>query len=78
MGALVYGYWWEPGDPGTATDVDLAAIRQARDGLERDLAENSPKEMEAPRSSIRPLFPRRGSICSPAMTRTEVRAGGDI
>jgi hypothetical protein len=45
-GSPVYGYWWEPGDPGTATDADLQAIRQARDSLKRDLAENSPKEME--------------------------------
>ena len=45
-GSPVYGYWWEPGDEGTATDADLYAIRQARDSLKRDLAENSPKEME--------------------------------
>ncbi|HEX3403908.1 MAG TPA: hypothetical protein VHT74_26655, partial [Acetobacteraceae bacterium] len=32
-GAPVYGYWWEPGDPGTAADADLEAIRQARDSL---------------------------------------------
>jgi integrase len=44
-GAPVYGYWWEPGDPGTAADADLQAIRQARESLRRDLAENSPKEM---------------------------------
>ena len=45
-GSPVYAWWWEPGDPDTSIDADLQAIRQARDSLARDLAENSPKEME--------------------------------
>lgn len=44
-GTLVYGYWWEPGDPGTAVDADLWAIRNAQESLRYDLAQNSPKEM---------------------------------
>jgi integrase len=65
-GAPVYGWWWYPGDPGTATEADLQAIRQARDSLKYDLATNSPKEMEEeaaelikqyglPESLLRPL-----------------------
>jgi hypothetical protein len=45
-GAPVYAQWWEPGDPGTATEADLQAIRDARDGLAHDLARNDTKEME--------------------------------
>ena len=45
-GSPVYGWWWQQGDPGTALEADLQAIRQARESLGRDLAENSPKEME--------------------------------
>jgi hypothetical protein len=66
VGAPVYAYWWKHGDPGTAIDADLEAIRQARDSLKRDLARNSPKEMEEyaeelirkhqlPESLLRPL-----------------------
>lgn len=45
-GTPVYAYWWEPGDPLTAAEADLGVIRNARASLARDLAENSPKEME--------------------------------
>ena len=44
-GSPVYAHWWQPGDPQTATEADLGAIRDARASLARDLAENSPKEM---------------------------------
>ena len=33
--------------PGTAVEADLEAIRNAQDSLKRDLAENSPNDMEA-------------------------------
>ncbi len=45
-GTPVYGHWWEPGDPGTAAEADLAAIRNAQASLRCDLTENSPKEMQ--------------------------------
>jgi integrase len=45
-GVPVYAHWWEPGDPGTASEADLQAIRNAREGLAHDLARNDPKEME--------------------------------
>jgi hypothetical protein len=44
-GHPVYAYWWEPGDPGTAQEADLEAIRHAKASLADDLASNSPKEM---------------------------------
>lgn len=46
QGTPVYGYWWSPGDPGTAAEADLQAIRMSRDSLAYDLASNDPKEME--------------------------------
>ena len=45
-GAPVYARWWEPGDPGTASEADLQAIRNARESLAQDLARSDPKEME--------------------------------
>ena len=39
-GAPVYAHWWEPGDPGTATEADLQAIYNARTSLAADLAAN--------------------------------------
>jgi integrase len=44
-GSPVYGHWWQPGDPGTAAEADLWAIRNARDSLRHDLDRNDPKEM---------------------------------
>ncbi len=44
-GSAVYAHWWEPGDKQTAVEADLWAIRNARDSLKRDLAENNPLEM---------------------------------
>jgi integrase len=44
-GQPVYAHWWEPGDPGTATEADLEAIRQARQSLARDIAENRPDDL---------------------------------
>lgn len=44
-GAPVYAGWWEAGDPGTAVDADLEAIRNARDSLAREIAENRPHDM---------------------------------
>jgi integrase len=45
-GSPVYAHWWEPGDPGSATEADLQAIRNARAGLAHDLATNSPTDLE--------------------------------
>ena len=39
-------HWQEPGDPGTAAEADLQAIRNAHESLAHDLARNDPKEME--------------------------------
>lgn len=44
-GRPVYGHWWEPGDPGTANDADLAAIRGARASLAADLTGNRPDDL---------------------------------
>ncbi|MBX6376338.1 MAG: hypothetical protein IRZ13_19195, partial [Acetobacteraceae bacterium] len=56
-GRPVYAHWWEPGDPGTAMEADLEAIRNARASLARDLATNDPKEMEG---EARTLLRRHG------------------
>lgn len=44
-GQPVYAHWWEPGDPGTAAAADLDAIRNARDSMANDLAQNTPGDM---------------------------------
>ncbi len=44
-GSAVYAHWWQPGDPETAQEADLWAIRNARQSLAHDLATNSPAEM---------------------------------
>jgi hypothetical protein len=41
----VYAHWWERGDPETAQEADLQAIRDARASLARDLATNNPDDM---------------------------------
>ncbi|MBU6397913.1 MAG: hypothetical protein KJS74_07015 [Rhodospirillales bacterium] len=43
--SAVYAHWWEPGDPQTADEADLKAIRNAQESLRRDLKTNSPNEM---------------------------------
>lgn len=45
-GHPVYAHWWEPGDPGTVTEADLRAIREAKASLARDLA-NGTLDMDA-------------------------------
>jgi hypothetical protein len=40
-GAPIYAYWWEPGDPETATEADLRAIRDERSSLQYVLKHNS-------------------------------------
>ena len=40
-GHPVYASWWEPGDPGTATDADLKVIRETRASLAGDLSKGT-------------------------------------
>jgi len=44
-GSPVYAHWWAPGDPKTAVEEDLWAIRNAQNSLKHDLETNNPNEM---------------------------------
>lgn len=45
-GRPVYAHGWERGDPETATDADLRAIREARASMAQRIADNDPMELE--------------------------------
>ncbi|NMJ43465.1 hypothetical protein GWK16_19615 [Roseomonas sp. JC162] len=45
-GRPVYAHGWERGDPETATEADLRAIRDARESMAQRIADNDPMDME--------------------------------
>jgi hypothetical protein len=74
-GSAVYAHWWEPGDPGTAQEADLKAIREARASMARDLADNRPQNMAEEAEALIRRWLLSGSRVMGPITRPERRQG---